>query len=986
MKKITKIQKAIKRKVNENRLRRSIKSILEASITRRFQKAVEALQDIQLKQQKLRKAFVAEKNPKKKEVLKKAIIKMHYEVKKAEEDFNRAMQVEPVDYIEEGTSKEIHKIGDIIKVSIPHIGTHTGKVTDIKKLQNTPVYKIKSSRGEFIAHQDHVREIVESTKNISEQPLTETKRVKKGTVPMMIMALGVLGGFMSYPHTAEIMYTLFGMYITYNVWQQATRKIKKNPEEIVKKGYGPKKGTPEERYIRMKADMKSGKYDLYPFFKGSPGPWKKKQEGKLTETNVDQLDQAFLDAKPVKELGVRPTIEENPALVEPDGTIKGGPEKEEFGESTSGLPVSVLKKFIMPEKNDPTNERAYASTDGKPYFDYDPGQGKLTEAGIPNKFKVVRKFRLQGFVFNTGDYVKKAEKFGSNIVLNTNNNEKLSIDFGDFDAAKRRGDIKEGKLNEGAYYKRGQKVRYQIDRGSPKALRPSVGTISKIKKVGHGYQYTIMDGGPVPVWEAEILGPTSHNEGKLTEQSAMKAIIKAKKGAKASGGGYSSWTKISNNSWKNKKTGRLTHDAGLYDRIGEFSDFIIEGKLNERYTFEHDPTDSRFHKEIEHFLAELLKAIKESKNRKVKSLASKVKGAQGVAKRFTDIVGQLRVHPGGALGRNEGKLNEGADPHDVKLLAKAKPGQTLSLKGELWIKTYNKNWLCKKGKLKGTIYYPDEMAQHLYRMVGKGIGYKIKEGKLNEASDFPNIKKWWKEDKKKIMTFVYWQQRQIPPSNKSAYDRNWRLIVKHLHKQFPAPHAEYRKRLQEIDMDRVFMKGRTKKRTTDESITKKKQYGIGDTIKVSLPNIGTTQGKVLDIKLLQGKPVYRIKSYRGQVIAHQDHVKGLIESALPEVVGPLAGPGKNPYRMKKADIPDLIFGIGVLIVGLTFPAAQLILYAMFGLYLPYKTWRHAKEACRRDPSYCEKGPKKGSSKFKQILRAVGASGNKVDMSAMGGLV
>ena len=70
----------------------------------------------------------------------------------------------------------------------------------------------------------------------------------------------------------------------------------------------------------------------------------------------------------------------------------------------------------------------------------------------------------------------------------------------------------------------------------------------------------------------------------LTEESAMKAIINAKKGAKASGGGYSSWTKIGNNSWKNKKTGRLSHNAGLYDKIGEFSDFVIEGKLTEDFS------------------------------------------------------------------------------------------------------------------------------------------------------------------------------------------------------------------------------------------------------------------------------------------------------------------------------------------------------------------------------------------------------------------
>ena len=69
----------------------------------------------------------------------------------------------------------------------------------------------------------------------------------------------------------------------------------------------------------------------------------------------------------------------------------------------------------------------------------------------------------------------------------------------------------------------------------------------------------------------------------LTEESAMKAIINAKKGAKASGGGYSNWFKIGKNSWKNKKTGRLSHNAGLYDRIGQFSDFVIEGKLTEAH-------------------------------------------------------------------------------------------------------------------------------------------------------------------------------------------------------------------------------------------------------------------------------------------------------------------------------------------------------------------------------------------------------------------
>ena len=71
----------------------------------------------------------------------------------------------------------------------------------------------------------------------------------------------------------------------------------------------------------------------------------------------------------------------------------------------------------------------------------------------------------------------------------------------------------EGKLNED-HFKKGQKVKYQLDRGSSKALRPSTGTISNIKKMGNYYQYTIQDSGPVPVWGAEIIGLA---ESKLTE-------------------------------------------------------------------------------------------------------------------------------------------------------------------------------------------------------------------------------------------------------------------------------------------------------------------------------------------------------------------------------------------------------------------------------------------------------------------------------------
>jgi len=76
-------------------------AINEASITRRFSKAVEAYRTIQLKQQDLRKKFVGEKDPKKKEALKQALIDLHKKVQKAESDFNAALKIEPVDLDED---------------------------------------------------------------------------------------------------------------------------------------------------------------------------------------------------------------------------------------------------------------------------------------------------------------------------------------------------------------------------------------------------------------------------------------------------------------------------------------------------------------------------------------------------------------------------------------------------------------------------------------------------------------------------------------------------------------------------------------------------------------------------------------------------------------------------------------------------------------------------------------------------------------------
>jgi hypothetical protein len=85
-------------KVNIKRIiKEEIMNVLEVSMTREFTKAVEALQKVQLEQQKLQKAFVAEKDSKKKEKFKQALIKMHKVVQKAEMNFNDAVRSEPID-------------------------------------------------------------------------------------------------------------------------------------------------------------------------------------------------------------------------------------------------------------------------------------------------------------------------------------------------------------------------------------------------------------------------------------------------------------------------------------------------------------------------------------------------------------------------------------------------------------------------------------------------------------------------------------------------------------------------------------------------------------------------------------------------------------------------------------------------------------------------------------------------------------------------
>lgn len=69
----------------------------EMRMTKGFRKATENYQNLMVKQQNLKKKFVNEKNPKKREKLKKELIALHKKVQKAEDVFNRALMGEPID-------------------------------------------------------------------------------------------------------------------------------------------------------------------------------------------------------------------------------------------------------------------------------------------------------------------------------------------------------------------------------------------------------------------------------------------------------------------------------------------------------------------------------------------------------------------------------------------------------------------------------------------------------------------------------------------------------------------------------------------------------------------------------------------------------------------------------------------------------------------------------------------------------------------------
>jgi len=54
------------------------------------------------------------------------------------------------------------------------------------------------------------------------------------------------------------------------------------------------------------------------------------------------------------------------------------------------------------------------------------------------------------------------------------------------------------------------------------------------------------------------------------------------------------------------------------------------------------------------------------------------------------------------------------------------------------------------------------------------------------GDEFPDLKVWWEYEPEDIMAYIYWHQKQLPPTG-AKFDKEWASIVKQLHSRHPIP-------------------------------------------------------------------------------------------------------------------------------------------------------------------------------------------------------
>ena len=57
---------------------------------------------------------------------------------------------------------------------------------------------------------------------------------------------------------------------------------------------------------------------------------------------------------------------------------------------------------------------------------------------------------------------------------------------------------------------------------------------------------------------------------------------------------------------------------------------------------------------------------------------------------------------------------------------------------------------------------------------------------MEVSTSMPNMKEWWNEDPKDVMSFVYWLKGQIPPAGED-WAMAWESLAQQLEKRHPSP-------------------------------------------------------------------------------------------------------------------------------------------------------------------------------------------------------
>jgi len=126
------------------------------------------------------------------------------------------------------------------------------------------------------------------------------------------------------------------------------------------------------------------------------------------------------------------------------------------------------------------------------------------------------------------------------------------------------------------------------------------------------------------------------------------------------------------------------------------------------------------------------------------------------------------------------------------------------------------------------------------------------------------MNKWWTGDKDALMSAIYHAQRQLPPTDKAKYEKNWKSIVKQLQRKYPAPTAIYRKRLNE-DYSQRARNFRVALRRRLEAMKKGKKIKYGKLAWTALGN-------------------GNFKDSRGRTVPYQDIVQDLKFAVQPDIM------------------------------------------------------------------------------------------------------